>query len=304
MVESTCAHCGETHPGTMGACPTLGVFAPEEKGVADLIGLSLDLYRRHAKTLIAVAAIVFIPGALANAFAQLIILSPRAGIGILVDPVTHAPVVSPAVVASLTDHFAVKMLELLAFAVTGVLFYGVTIPLCHGAMALTAADRLSGGTADWRAIWTMLFRRLGIVLSAVIPAALLSGIGFVFLLVPGLVLTFFFAFVTPVALFEGVGGLAALRRSWALVRSDWLRLLLLFMVFGIIMNAARILGAVVSGGWFGSQLIQDALTLVAMPIPVLGSVLLYFDVRRKAEGFSRAKLAGEMAQLYQTVPVR
>lgn len=275
----------------------MGVFAPADKGVADLIALSLELYRRHARTLIAVAAIVFIPGALANAFAQLVILSPALGVGLLVDPVTHAPVV----VASLGEHFAVRMLELLALAVTGVLFYGVTIPLCHGAMALTAADRLSGGAADWRVIWTMLFRRLGIVLSAVIPAALLSGIGFFFLLVPGLVLTFFFAFVTPVALFEGVGGMAALRRSWALVRSDWLRLLLLFVVFGVIMNAARFLGAVVSGGWFGSQLIEDALTLVAMPIPVLGSVLLYFDVRRKAEGFTRAKLAGEMARLYRTV---
>jgi hypothetical protein len=62
---------------------------------------------------------------------------------------------------------------------------------------------------------------------------------------------------------------------------------------------AQFLAGVIPAGLFLSRLLQDALTLVAMPIPVLGSVLLYFDVRRKhdPEGFSDQKLADEMQVL-------
>ena len=154
-----------------------------------------------------------------------------------------------------------------------------------------------GGSAGWREIWTLLFRRLGIVLSAIVPAALLMGVGFFFLMVPGLILAFFFSFVPTIALFEGVGGTAALRRSYDLVRSDWLRVLLVMIVFAIIAGGAQLVAGILWGGLFGSQLLQDMLTLVAMPIPVIGSVLLYFDVRRKKEGFDERQLAKEMETL-------
>jgi hypothetical protein len=140
-------------------------------------------------------------------------------------------------------------------------------------------------------------RRLGTVLSAIVPAALLVGAGFFFLVLPGLILAFFFSFVPTIALFEGIGGTAALRRSYQLVRSDWLRMLLVVIVFGLIFGVARIIAGILSSGLFGSQLVQDALTLVAMPIPVIASVLLYFDVRRKKDGFDDAHLEAEMEAL-------
>ncbi|MEO5769123.1 MAG: hypothetical protein ABIS92_12300, partial [Polyangia bacterium] len=109
-------------------------------------------------------------------------------------------------------------------------------------------------------------------------------------------LAFFFTFVPSVALFEGIGGTAALRRSYQLVRSDWLRMLLMLIVFGMISGVAQFVAGIIPAGLFFSRLFQDALTLLAMPIPVLGSVLLYFDVRRKhdPQGFGSERLASEM----------
>ena len=59
--------------------PWLGVTgldgAPEQ-GVFDLLQRAFELYRTHAKTLLTVAAVVFVPGALAHACARAVILAP------------------------------------------------------------------------------------------------------------------------------------------------------------------------------------------------------------------------------------
>jgi hypothetical protein len=270
-----------------------------EAGVLDLLQRALDLYKKHAKLLLTVAAVVFVPGALAHACARAAILAPTVALTVAIDPATHLPIAAPFAGSSVVAGFTVVLLGLLAAAVTGLFLHGIVVPLTHGALALAAADRIAGGNAGWREIWAWLFRRLGTVLSAIIPAALLTGVGFFFLVLPGLVLAFFFAFVPTIALFEGIGGTAALRRSYELVKSDWLRMLLVLLVFGLISAVAQVLAGMIPAGLFLSRLLQDALTLVAMPIPVLGSVLLYFDVRRKHDpgGFSEQKLSEEMQTL-------
>ncbi len=270
----------------------------DEKGVLDLLSQAFQLYKKHAKLLITVAAVVFVPGALAHACAHAAILAPAAVVSITLDPVTHLPT-APLAVGSMVAGFTGVLLGLLAAAVTGLFLHGIIVPLVEGALAIAAADRLAGGNADWRTIWTWLFRRVGTVLSAVIPAALLTGAGFFFLVVPGLLLAFFFSFVPLVALFEGIGGTAALRRSFVLVRSDWLRMLLVLIAFAVISFLAQMVAGMFGGGLFGTRLLQDLLMLAAMPIPVLGAVLLYFDVRRKhdPEGFGNEQLAREMESL-------
>jgi hypothetical protein len=329
VTDPVCEHCGQSHPAGTPYCPNtgrklsgpvapsdaprfpLGVVAagsvppeappPEgspEVGVFDLLQQAFGLYRRHARMLLTVAGVIFIPGALAHACARAAILAPTIVVNVAVDPVTHQPAAAPIVLGSAGLGFPAMMLGLLALAVTGLLLHGVIVPLVQGALALATADRLDAGAASWQQIWTLLFRRLGTVLSAVIPAALLTGVGFFFLLVPGLLLAFFFSFVPLVALFEGVGGTPALRRSYELVRSDWLRMLILLFVFGLVSWITRVVAGAFLGGLFGAQLLQDLLTLVVLPIPVIASVLLYFDVRRKRDGDGGRRLTDDLARLH------
>ena len=131
--------------------------------------------------------------------------------------------------AALAGSLSVYLLELLGTLVTAFFLYGIIMPLTNGALTIAAADRILGGQAEWREVWMLLFRRLGKLLSAVIPAAIVVAIGCVFFLIPGLVLALFFTFVSPVVLIEGLGGRAALERSTTLVRSDWLRVALLLV---------------------------------------------------------------------------
>ena len=313
MPDEICIHCQQAHEVGSAFCPTTGkalpraagarsssappgIGGPDEKGIVDLLQQAFALYKQHARSLLLVAAIVFVPGALAHACARTAILGPTV-MAVALDPDTHLPRAGSVGVGMLVGPFAAMMLGLLAAAVTGLFLNGVIIPLTQGALALASANHLLGRQATWQELWTWLLRRVAVIFSAIIPAALLIGVGFFFLFIPGVVLSFFFTFVPLVALFEGVGGTAALRRSYELVRTDWLRVLLLLVAFAILSMVAQFCAGLLLHGLFGTRLLQDLLTLLLLPIPVIASVLLYFDIRRKREGFSDAQLVAILDEL-------
>lgn len=264
-----------------------GAPAPE-KGVADLLGEAFHLYRANAKPLLLTCALLFVPAAVINSMARAAILGP-----------TLAIAASPDPSAALAGSLSVYLLGLLGTLVTAFFLYGIIVPLTNGALTIAAADRILGGRAEWREVWMLLFRRLGKLLSAVIPAAIVVTLGCLFFVIPGLVLALFFAFVSPVVLIEGLGGRAALERSTALVRSDWLRVALVLMSFAIVRFVAQLVANifVAPTAIFVGSLLSDLFTMVMLPIPVLGTVLLYFDVRRKRDNFTNDNLRADLDAL-------
>ena len=255
-----------------------------EKGVADLLQEAFGLYRAHAKPLLLICAVLFVPAAIANALALAAILGP-----------TIAP--------QGVGEFTLFCLQSLATVVTTLFLYGIVIPLTNGALTIAAADRILGGHAEWSEVWMLLFRRLGKLLSAVVPAALVVTLGFLLFFFPGLVLAVLFAFVSPIVLIEGIGGRAALERSTKLVVTDWLRVALMLAGIAVVRWAARIVtGAVIPhGSIFLSSLLADLATMIVLPIPVLGVVLLYLDVRRKRDGFTNEDLRADLEALRREI---
>lgn len=258
-----------------------------EKGVADILVEAFGLYRTHAKPLLLTCALLFVPAAVINSLARAAILGPTVAI---------AQTGDPAVIAG---SFWVYVLGLIGTLVTGFFLYGIIVPLTNGALTISVADRILGGNAGWREVWMLLFRRLGLLLSAVIPAAVVIAVGCVFFLIPGLICALFFAFVSPVVLIEGIGGRAALERSTSLVRSDWLRVALVMLAFALVRGVAQIVGTslVAPGCIFFGSLLSDLVTMVLLPVPVLGAVLLYFDIRRKRDGFTPDHLRTDLDSL-------
>jgi hypothetical protein len=259
-----------------------------EKGVADILTEAFQLYRTHAKPLLVTCALLFVPASIIKSLALAAILGPTAALVAAADPT-----------AMLAGGLSVYLFGLLGTLVTAFFLYGIIVPLTNGALTISVADRVLGGNAEWREVWMLLFRRLGKLLSAVIPAAFLVALGFVFFVIPGLVLGLLFAFVSPVVLIEGIGGRAALERSVTLVRSDWLRVTLLVLVFGILRGVAQILASALipQTAIFASSLFGDLITMILLPVPVLGMVLLYFDVRRKRDNFTPDNLRADLEAL-------
>jgi hypothetical protein len=294
-----------------------------EKGVADLLVEAVNLYRAHARSLLTICALLFVPASLAKSCALATVsptltaeyASQAAEIAAQAETTRRALIDAYAAradqetinrlqkahnqqleevarralaVAGSPGRVVLWLLTALATLVTAFFLYGIIVPLTNGALTIAVADRILAGNAGWREVWMLLFSRVGKLLSAAIPAGLLIALGFVCLVIPGLVLVLLFAFVSPVVLVEGLSGRAALRRSVELVRADWLRVALMLIVLAALQMAAKFVAHLLipSTAIFFESLLTDLLTMVLLPIPVLGVVLLYFDIRRKRDNFT------------------
>lgn len=135
-------------------------------------------------------------------------------------------------------------------------------------------------------------------------------LGFVFLLVPGLIFSLWYLFAIPLVVLEQTSGVAALRRSRHLGKGCYMRnsavYLLLIIVIGfpfflLMFSVGSLIGLIgalldmdekwtlglsmFSGGTLGATL---------APILTIGIVLLYYDMRVRKEAYNIQALAEEL----------
>jgi hypothetical protein len=86
----------------------------------------------------------------------------------------------------------------------------------------------------------------------------------------------------------GTGIIEAFSKSYALVKGNWWRVFGINLMFAIIVAGINsIAGIIPVLGWAIS-------TIVGMPVAVLGSVLLYFDLRVRKQDYTSGELAEEL----------
>ncbi len=314
----TCPHCGSPHPAGTAFCPMTGrpiesgaLVASSPRGAGALLAEAFQLYRGHAKAFLAAAAIALVPIYLIHAGLAAALLPSRA---YTADVEARAERIqrrseelqrrmqSGTLTAEEAARAEQEMARDLgaALAETGSALAGAGLFLLSMALLIplsvlgtffgTAAliplveDRAQGGSLTPGEAWGQVGKRaVPLVLTAVLAAAAVL-VGLFLLVVPGVVLGFLFAFAAPIVMIEGTSGLAALKRSARLVMSNWLPT-------AIVLLALALLSAVASwiGGLFVPErfpflhtLVQDALSLVVFPLPVIGLVLLFREVRAGA----------------------
>lgn len=132
---------------------------------------------------------------------------------------------------------------------------------------------------------------VGDLMSAAMPAILpligfgiLFGIGvaigFILLIIPGLILITFWSVGAPAIVVEGAGPIEAFRRSWELVRGDaWsvfatlVVVLLILIVIGAVLGAIG--GAIGTAGLVVGSIIAGAITA---PVWAIAVSVMYFDL--------------------------
>jgi hypothetical protein len=292
------------------------------KSVGAILTEAFQLYQKNLVTLLLTCAILMVPVSLAKSAALALMLAPTAVVEVAAKNTAElsrqtAEQMQRQLQEAQRDpkkmeqmsHDQQKQLEELSrsWATTGTaavgglvavllgllatlfgiaLMYGVAVPLTTGALTIVVADRATGGNAGPGEAYKVLLRRLGKFLSAWIPAFLLILVGLCLLILPGLIIGFLFMFVAPVVLLENVGGIAALKRSVSLVKANVLQVAVVCLVFAGIRIVASLLSSlfVPRTAIFVGSLVQDVLLLFLMPIPIIGTVLLYLDIRRQADG--------------------
>ena len=331
MTIDICSRAGREHqPWPTSRILTATDKPAAEKGLADLLVEAFKLYRAHARPLLLICALLFVPASLAKSCVMSAILGPKLAAGspaeiaalaraadasghALADAYEHNA--DPATITRLQHENQARLADVARLAdgpgritlwflgvlatLVSTLAFGVAVPLISGAITVAVADRLTGGAAGWVETWMLVLRRAGPLLATIVPAAGLIAIGLVLWVIPGLVVAFCFALVAQVAVIEGLKGAPALRRSVELVGADWLRIALLLAVFGALTWAARLLADLVvpDSAVFMTQLIGDLLTLAVMPLPLIAAALLYFDLRRRRDGFGDDGVRAALASL-------
>jgi hypothetical protein len=108
------------------------------------------------------------------------------------------------------------------------------------------------------------------------------GVGFVLLIVPGLILLTFWSVGAPAIVAEGIGPIDAFGRSWRLVRGEaWSVFATLLVVLLIVIAIGVVLGAIatpIGDGELATYIAAIVSSVITAPIFSLAITVMYFDL--------------------------
>lgn len=180
----------------------------------------------------------------------------------------------------------------------------LTFSLQHvGGLIITTLIALAVVFAVWAVLFIVPFMIANAAMDAALVAALfglLSFTGFVGAVVITVYVAIRWTFIWPVIAFEGLTGVAALRRSWELTENFWWRIFGIVIMVTLAVFAVGFPGLIATGAgletvgnWY-SSLIAPALT---GPIQAIMVFLLYSDLRTHKEvspGYGPDQIASEL----------
>jgi hypothetical protein len=187
-----------------------------------------------------------------------------------------------------------------SIVVTGLISL-IALPYAGGAISRVVSTSYMGGVERPGPALRATLGRWWALLAASVLVHLVEVIGFVLLILPGLIFMALYVCVAPAIVIEGLGPIRGMRRSWSLNRHRKWRVLGIALLSGIMVT---FIGSVLAGplqiaaigvglrwGWIllfiGSMLGQ----LVTISLNAIIATLLYFDGRIRQEGFDLQILA-------------
>src|SRR2546430_15302082 len=118
------------------------------------------------------------------------------------------------------------------------LIYGIAVTVLsapvYGALNKAALAVIEGHPVRFGAAYRAAFSRLPSLIGSSLLFLLVTSVGMVLLVFPGLYFALGFSLSAVAIMAEGTGALASLRRSWQLVSGQRLRLLGLLMVWALL----------------------------------------------------------------------
>lgn len=288
------------------------------RGIPELIDGAISLYRRTFLPVVAVAALVAVPLAVVT-----YLLNHSGDVGHRTDSI-RATVnqVSAQGGATQAQHDALLSDAASVLLVTAaVLIVGVLGQLLTtAAVSPLVSERYLDREPTVDGALRIMGRRVGGLLTALlIEIAVIGGpfiLGGILLVTgsPGLAALLLLAAIPPaailgvrwglmpqVAVLEGLGGAAALRRSWRLTAGSYWRTVGVYLLFALVTGIASLVVSSLfvlpfSGTSHDTQLalstVAGVLTQVFLsPVTIIGLVLYYYDLRIRTEAFDLEMLA-------------
>jgi hypothetical protein len=160
--------------------------------------------------------------------------------------------------------------------------------IANGVATSLTFDLLKTGQADLGSSVRTATVRMPSIWVAGLIAGVLVALGFVALVVPGIILNVMFALIIPVIVIEKAGPLQSLGRSRQLVGHRWGKTFGLLLVLGLIVGVLGYILGLVSG-LFGAAhtLVNDVLNSVFLPLSPIGMTIYYYSMTSRLEGERR-----------------
>ena len=221
-------------------------------------------------------------------FVQYLIPFLAAGIltGLVTMAVTSAIVIPAAPVHPTSQQLLAWFPTYLAAIVTSIFLSGIVSWVANGITAgitiKSTSDMLERGQANLRTAFNFTLTKVPSLLAASVITGILIVLGFIALVVPGVILALMFSLVYPAIMLEGTGVLGSLSRSRVLVSNRWLKTFGLLLLLGIIVAIVNGVFVLIASP-FGvvSPLISGILTALIAPIFAIAITLYYYSMKAR-----------------------
>jgi len=281
----------------------------EPMSVGRIFDRAFLIYRNNFLRFVTIVAVIEVPMMLLSlgwrAFTRVDYRAPSSRASASAS-LTRSPLVADADQAS---PFAASAPSFPYLAVFGsALLLVVTNLLCQAALIKNVSEAYLGNEIAIGQAYRFVFPKLLTLIVASLLVMLVVGLGFLLLFVPGIIFGLWLALTTPAIVVENQGAFQGMSRSRALTSGN------LGKVFAVNLLAGLIAWIVsIPLAWLASRaglslfaesevlrafLNQFAGTVsqvLVLPIGAAASILLYYDLRIRKEGFDLQMLAQSMA---------
>ena len=156
------------------------------------------------------------------------------------------------------------------------------IPFLTAAMTIAISKQLLGREIGVTESYSKLLRTLLPLLGTILLSGIVTGAGFMFFVIPGIFLWIWFAFIPQTVVFDGEGGISAIKRSKHLVKGFFGKT---FILLVLIFLAVLLITEVISLGitrFLPNALGIGAANVVSVllePFKISAMMLLYYDLK-------------------------
>jgi hypothetical protein len=191
-------------------------------------------------------------------------------------------------------------------ALAGMIAAVVLASIGQAASTFIVAETYLGGSITPGAAMGRATPFMGRLIAASFLSALLWGVGFILLIIPGLIIVCGLAVAAPAIVLENLPRATnGLSRSWNLTKGFRFKVFLVYVVsFLLIFLPAVALGGLgmaaatqaetVTGAAFGMLLVVTLLQLLAYPFFYVMTTLMYYDFRVRKEAYDLEMLSSSL----------
>ena len=203
------------------------------------------------------------------------------------------------------EAFNASVFAILAALIPLALLVLVAYPLSTGAATYAIGQRYLHKPISAVDAMKVTWKRYGTLCWAISMAGVIIMGGFLLLIVPGILWALSYALLVPVVALESGNAKESRRRSWALVAGNRGKVFAVLFIIGLL--AFLVSGAIQAiltffleshslPGQLTTQLVKEIASFLLAPLPIIASVLLYYDMRIRKEGFDLEMLSQALSQ--------